>query len=139
MDLGGCGKGYLADQLRDTLPDTITGYWLSFGGDIAAGGRDQQEEPWQIGIQSAYGGTENIGMFTVAASCGVATSGTTVQRGRNNGRAWHHIIDPRTLQPAKTDVLLATVCDRSALRADVLASCAVIPGGSAPSNISVMV
>lgn len=128
LDLGGCGKGYLADKLRNDLPSSITGYWLSFGGDIAAGGLNEDGQPWNIGIQSTADGTENIGTYTVTSACGIATSGVTVHQGSKQGRAWHHLIDPRTLQPAETDVLLATVCDSSTLRADVLASCAVILG-----------
>lgn len=128
LDLGGCGKGYLADKLRNDLPSSITGYWLSFGGDIAAGGLNEDGLPWSIGIQNAADGPENIGAYTATSICGIATSGTTIHSGDNQGRAWHHIIDPRTLLPAETDVLLATVCDASTLRADVLASCAVILG-----------
>ncbi len=128
LDLGGCGKGYLADQLRRDLPDIITGYWLSFGGDIAIGGNDEHKESWSVGIQSAVDQTKNIGTFTISRHCGVATSGITVHHGTKQGRQWHHLIDPRTRQPAETDILLATICDDSVLRADVLASCAVILG-----------
>ncbi len=128
LDLGGCGKGYLADQLRTKLPKTVTGYWLSLGGDIAAGGLDDSKEPWKITIQDARDPIQNIGTLTTTTSCGVATSGTTVHTGKKGGKAWHHLIDPRTHEPAVTDVLLATVCDTSALRADVFASCAVILG-----------
>jgi len=43
----------------------------------------------------------------------------------------HHIIDPKTGKPAKTDLKLATVCASSAVYADVLASCAIIVGSKA--------
>lgn len=128
IDLGGCGKGYLADQLRSKLPESINGYWLSFGGDIAIGGQDDHRQPWTVTIQSANNPTNDIGTFKTSAACGIATSGTTVHHGKKAGEPWHHIIDPRTSKSAKTDVLLATVCDESTLRADVLASCAVILG-----------
>ncbi len=130
LDLGGCGKGYLADQLRTKLPKSVTGYWLSFGGDIAAGGLNDSNEPWKITIQDARDSTQDIGTLTATTSCGVATSGTTVHTGKKTGKAWHHLIDPRTREPAVTDVLHATVCDTSALRADVFASCAVILGSN---------
>lgn len=128
LDLGGCGKGYLADLLRRKLPNIVTGYWLSFGGDIAVGGQDDHGQPWTITIQLADSPAKSVGALTISAACGIATSGTTVHHGEKAGKTWHHLIDPRTRQPAETDVLLATVCDQSALRADVLASCAVILG-----------
>ncbi|MBW4062117.1 FAD:protein FMN transferase [Candidatus Saccharibacteria bacterium] len=129
VDLGGCGKGYLADLLRERLPDIISGYWLSFGGDIAVGGRNEQNQPWTVLIQSAADPAKNIASLKPDGTSGVATSGINIHTGIKAGEVWHHIIDPRTLRPAKTDILLATVSDKSALRADVLASCAVILGG----------
>lgn len=128
LDLGGCGKGYLADQLRDKLPDTISGYWFSFGGDIAVGGHDEHDQPWSVTVQSADDSSKNIAALTVVTNSGIATSGTTVHNGKKAGKSWHHIIDPRSRRPAETDVLLATVHADSALHADVLASCAVILG-----------
>lgn len=128
IDLGGCGKGYLADQLRDQIPNTIDGYWLSFGGDIVVGGHDENDQLWKISIESATDSNLNAATFTARESCGIATSGTTIHRGRKAGKLWHHLIDPRTLLPARTDVLLATVSHKSALHADIFASCAVILG-----------
>ena len=130
LDLGGCGKGYLADQLRNQIPNAVTGYWLSFGGDLAIGGKSPNGGLWTVGIQSASDLGENAGTLTLRGpeTYGVATSGTMIHRGKTSSRAWHHIIDPRTHKPAKTDVLLATAVSSSALRADVLASCAVILG-----------
>lgn len=133
LDLGGCGKGYLADQLADMTQDwDIEGYWFSLGGDIVAGGVNDAGERWHIDIQSAQGsGTTDIGTLRLPADgrrYAVATSGTTTRRGTHDKKDWHHIIDPRTLKPADTDVILATVGHESALYADVLASCAVIVG-----------
>ena len=59
-----------------------------------------------------------------------ATSATTIRAGVHEGKSWHHIIDPRTLLPAQSDTNLATVYCQSAVRADVLASCAIILGSS---------
>jgi FAD:protein FMN transferase len=133
LDMGGCGKGYLADQLAASLPrDVVRGYWLSLGGDIAAGGHDEQGRPWTVRIQGEQGAGHDLSAVIQgsAAPFAVATSGTGVRRGRKRGRAWHHIIDPRTLTPAKTDVRLATVHANTTLQADVLASCAIILGSA---------
>ncbi len=130
IDLGGCGKGYLADMLARKLPDFVTGYWLSFGGDIAAGGLDNNSLPWHVTVESAIDEKQSISTIVAEAKCGIATSGTIVHGGKQAGNKWHHIIDPRTKQPAKTDVLLATVHHTSTVVADVLASCAVILGSS---------
>ena len=131
LDLGGCGKGYLADQLAATVEPSVDGYWFSLGGDIVVGGTNDDGRGWEIAIQKAgQDDRADIGTLRLSASGrhAVASSGTGARHGIKAGRAWHHLIDPRTLATAITDVQLATVADSSALRADVLASCAVIVG-----------
>jgi len=131
LDLGGCGKGYLADLLANTIvPDWLDGYWLSLGGDVVGEGCDGSGKPWKVAIQSAF--KDNTAsrwcLQTTGKRFAAATSGTGVRTGTQQGKRWHHIIDPRTLQPSNSDVRMATVFDESAVRADVLASCAVILG-----------
>jgi thiamine biosynthesis lipoprotein len=63
------------------------------------------------------------------ASYGVATSGTSIHRWRHgDGRSTHHLIYPRTSQPAATDVIQATVVAPSAREAEMIAKSAVILG-----------
>lgn len=128
LDFGGHGKGYLADQLASIVPKNVQGFWFSLGGDIIAGGADEQGKPWRISIQHAGSPSQTIGsvIVPIGSRLAVATSGTMQRRGVKQGKVWHHLIDPRTLRPAITDMRIATVCASSALEADVFASCAVI-------------
>lgn len=133
LDMGGCGKGYLADELRQVLVSKgITNYRLVLGGDIATAGTDESGNRWLIGIQDA----NNLeGELTKTIKCpvrpfAIATSGTFRRKVQYTDRDWHHIIDPLTLKPALTDVRLVTICANSALVADVLASCAVVVGSN---------
>jgi thiamine biosynthesis lipoprotein len=58
----------------------------------------------------------------------VATS-TTMRRRWNRGGRWlHHIIDPRTGDPAATDLAQVTVVASTAAAADVCAKTALILG-----------
>ena len=61
----------------------------------------------------------------------VATSGTSVHRWTVAGRPSHHLIDPRTGRPARTDLVQATVLARSAREAEAIAKTAVIVGSEA--------
>lgn len=132
IDLGGCGKGYLADQLAEIVESKVKGYWISLGGDVVFGGLSDSLQPWRIAIQRAKSETDSkdIGWVSLTSQkrCAVATSGTTGRFGTKQGKLWHHIINPYTLQPSEADVLTATLCSKSAFKADVLASCAVILG-----------
>lgn len=138
IDLGGIGKGYLADKLAIKLKDKVKGFWISLGGDIALGGVNEQGKSWRTNIQDAKSkeGGEDIAYAEIdnIESYSIASSGTLVRKGIKNGKPWHHLIDPRTLMPAKTDILLATVMDKSAVKADIYASCAVILGTKEASD-----
>jgi thiamine biosynthesis lipoprotein len=132
IDMGGCGKGYLADQLADTMDkEHLGGFWISLGGDMVVVGTDENGQPWDISVQSADTSMENAPLIinNQGERIAIATSGTfRRQNQQGSKKTWHHLIDPRTLQPAKTDILLTTVVDDSALRADVFASSATILG-----------
>ncbi|HVC36527.1 MAG TPA: FAD:protein FMN transferase [Candidatus Dormibacteraeota bacterium] len=131
IDLGGCGKGYLGDLLASLIEKKVIGYWLSLGGDVVTGGVDDSGNGWKVAIQRAtQEGEGNIGYVSCPLNkrFAVASSGIIKRHGQKDGKAWHHLIDPRTLLPAITDVHIATICDKSALRADVIASSAVIIG-----------
>ncbi len=138
IDMGGCGKGYLADKLGYmALSVGITRYRFSLGGDIATAGTDEVGHNWLIGIQDA---NNLAGELSTTIECpiepfAVATSGTFRRQHHIADKDWHHIIDPVTFKPAVTDVRLATVCAETALLADVMASCAVIVGADKAAGL----
>jgi thiamine biosynthesis lipoprotein len=113
LDLGGIAKGYAADRACALLADAGPSL-VNAGGDLAIdGGR------WPVGIETA---TDT--MTVLLGDGGVATSGQ--DRRRWGGGARHHLIDPRTGAPARTDVLRATVVASSAVEAEVLAKAAFL-------------
>ena len=128
IDLGGIGKGYLADELGQMLNGEIENYCLSIGGDIFARG-SAAGEPWDIKVQSINESILGSTIVKMASDTfAVATSGTT----RSNQQ---HIIDPRTLKIAKTDFDLCTIVADDTTTADVLASCILIGGKKLASGL----
>lgn len=131
LDLGGIGKGYLADQLAVFIEDKLDNYWFSLGGDIIANGHDAQQQNWIVNIASYLKtNKEPIAQIMLPTSkrTAVASSGITKRKGIKQGIKWHHLIDPRTLKPANTDIQMSTVINSNCLEADVFASCLVILG-----------
>lgn len=131
LDLGGCGKGYVADELAHIARTYgVQGYWFSLSGDIVSGGLDADNQPISISIQSAQDITKSHKRTVIcpAKHYGVATSGSFNRPGQEARTNWHHIVDPKTLLPAKSDIKLATVCTNNGFFADALASCALILG-----------
>jgi len=116
LDLGGIVKGALADLLIDELGDAV----CNLGGDLRVRGAGPEGDGWHIGL---------CDQSVVALSDGaVCTSGTTVRRW---GHSMHHLIDPRTGMPAKTDIAEASVVTDSALRGEVYAKTAILLGAAA--------
>jgi thiamine biosynthesis lipoprotein len=140
IDLGGCGKGYIGDVLAgQALQQKLSGFWFAIGGDVIAYGADEQQQPWTVYLQPDPKADQDqrIGQVAVPTDglYAVATSTSLYRRGQQAGKAWHHIIDPRSGRPADSDITVATVCDGSLLRADVLASCLIIVGSGQAAEL----
>lgn len=117
IDLGGIAKGALADLLIDELGDDAV---CNLGGDVRVRGGGPEGDGWHVGLcdRSAVAITDGA----------VCTSGTTRRRW---GQTVHHLIDPRTGLPAKSDLAEVSVVTDSALRGEVYAKCAMLLGSEA--------
>jgi FAD:protein FMN transferase len=117
LDLGGIAKGALADLLIDELGDNAV---CNLGGDLRVRGSGPEGDGWHIGLcdRSAVALTEGA----------VCTSGTSRRRW---GQSAHHLIDPRTGIPARTDLAEVSVVTDSALRGEVYAKIAMLLGSVA--------
>ena len=130
FDLDGVGKGWIADRALGLL----SGYpaaLVDADGDIAV--RPGHGQAWHLAVADPRPGDGLMATLTLAAGLGmsrlgVATSGTSVHRWQHAGGDRHHLIDPRTGQPALTDVVQATVVAESALAAESIAKAIVISG-----------
>jgi thiamine biosynthesis lipoprotein len=117
LDLGGIGKGYAAERAAEILA-TAGPCLVNAGGDIAVrGGR------WPIGVETA---AEPLTLELSGG--GLATSGRDRRRWRRNGRELHHLIDPRTGEPAETDLLRVTAIAADAIEAEIAAKSLFLAG-----------
>ena len=125
IDLGGIGKGYLADKLADALDSIGTPeYCLSIGGDIIA--KNPTSRKQKIKIQSLEDPDNTFGQYNnVDDKFAVATSG--LSRNKDN-KTQYHLIDPRTGNLAKSKYQMCSVAASGATTADVMASCVLIGG-----------
>jgi thiamine biosynthesis lipoprotein len=124
IDVGGIAKGVFADELAAML-DGFDAYALDCAGDLRVGGRAQL--PRIVHVAGPFDASRRQA-FSLTAG-GVATSGI----GRRSwtlagGRPAHHLLDPRTGQPAFTGVVQATALAPTAAQAEVLAKAAVLSG-----------
>lgn len=129
IDLGGIGKGFWVDQMKDLLDQHYKNYWISAGGDISIKGKNEKNESWQVTVQNPLKTDEDILCLNIPGDgYGVATSGITKRQGIKNGKKWNHLIDTRTNNRVKNSVLSVTVIARTATEADVMAKTVLILG-----------
>jgi thiamine biosynthesis lipoprotein len=126
LDLGGIAKGWAADCAAARL-DREGPVLVDAGGDISAPSPMADGSPWPVGVENPF--SSGAALVTIALwGGGVATSGRDYRKWISEGRAFHHLIDPRTGKPAETDVLTATVIGPSARRAEAASKAALILG-----------
>ncbi|MBV9791375.1 MAG: FAD:protein FMN transferase [Chloroflexi bacterium] len=126
LDLGGSAKGWAADQAVHRLA-AFGPALVDAGGDIAVSGPQSDGSPWPIGVADPHSPDEQLDLLLLRHG-GVATSGRDYRRWRHNGTWRHHLIDPRTQQPAITDLLSATVVGPSAAECEVAAKVLLLLG-----------
>ncbi len=129
VDLGGIAKGWAADQAARRLAEYAPAL-IDAGGDIAISGPQINGDRWPIGVADPGEPERNLEVLMIAQGA-VATSGRDYRRWQRNGVWQHHIIDPRTGEPAETDVIAATVIAPNALDAEVAAKMVLILGSRA--------
>ena len=101
LELGGIAKGYIADGVLEILANHgVKHAIVNLGGNVAVMGGRPDGTPWQVGLRQpiASHGTPVTASFAVVGlmSGSVVTSGVYERAFTSNGKAYHHIIDPRT-------------------------------------------
>ncbi len=134
VDLGGIGKGlalrWAARRVEEALPGF--GFLLDAGGDLVGRPPAGDGPTWRIGIEDPRlpPGEEGPPLAVAELSRGaVATSSVRRNRWRSgDGRDVHHLIDPRTNEPAPTDLFAVTVAHADPAWAEVWAKALFIEG-----------
>jgi thiamine biosynthesis lipoprotein len=130
LDLGGIGKGFAADEVSAELLAAevagVRGVLVNLGGDLRARGEAPAPHGWVVDVDDPLA-TGRTGLLAFGEG-GVATS-TRLRRAWSRGeRALHHLIDPRTGEPAQSGLASVTVVAGEAWRAEVLAKAAFVAG-----------
>ncbi|MFN8458719.1 MAG: FAD:protein FMN transferase [Anaerolineae bacterium] len=128
LDLGGMGKGWTVDRAADQLQG-LGPFLVNAGGDIYAYQSPPGEKGWQIDLVHPLNSELSMARVYLHHRA-LATSTIAKRRWQHEGQFKHHLIDPRTGQPAQTDALsVSVVADRTVL-AEIYAKVALILGST---------
>ena len=112
IDLGGLAKGYAADKIVKVLQEhDVPRANINLGGNVLAYGDRPDGTPWRVGIQDPARADEQnafAGVLELTDSFAV-TSGGYQRYFEQDGKTYHHIIDPATGYPADSGLTSVTV------------------------------
>lgn len=138
LDLGGVAKGYIADDLTDLfIAHGVGRFVINLGGNVVVrGGRPADASarppvaagsPWRIGIINPLDPAHNRAIVDMVDGS-VVTSGIHERRFTKGGVTYHHILDPATGMPAKTDLTSATIIAPRSMDCDGYSTTALMLG-----------
>jgi len=136
VDLGGIAKGWIAEHAAQVLAkwtDACT--VVNAGGDAFIIGLPAGEPYWRMTLEDPLDFENGIAVLKLGPGA-VVTSTITRRRWQQNGQTRHHLIDPRTQQPAKTDWLSVTVIAPHAAEAEVFAKSLLIAGSRQATQVA---
>lgn len=124
LDFGGIAKGMAVDASLERLQSMGIDFALvNAGGDLAVLGLPPSEEQWQIAVP----GKDTF--WTIPLRRGaMATSGIARRHWQQGKRQRHHLLDPRTGEPAQTDLWSVTVVADHCEQVEIAAKVAFILG-----------
>ena len=121
LDLGGIAKGYAVDRAGALLAEAGA-CLVNAGGDLVVHGL-LGAGPWPVAVDLPGA------PLTLAVTCGaIATSGRDHRRWKRGAVEYHHLIDPSTGAPSRSDLLSVTAAADTAAEAEVLAKTLFLAG-----------
>lgn len=123
IDLGALVKGYAADAIKKYLVgEGVTSGLINLGGNVLAIGSRPDGGKWNIGIQKPFGDYSETAAVVKVEDQTVVSSGIYERYFEQDGILYHHILDPDTGYPAKSDIEgVSIICD-SSLTGDALST-----------------
>lgn len=132
LDLGATGKGIGCDVIADYLKDQkdVTGMILNLGGSsVMAYGQKPDDSQWKVAVTDPRD-TEGDYLGAIAIEGGefLSTSGDYEKYFMEDGKRYHHILDPKTGYPVWNGLTSVTVVCDSGLFADGLSTACFVLG-----------
>ena len=113
IDLGGIAKGYTSDLVEQTFrANGVESGKISLGGNVFVLGTKPDGSDWRVGIKDPQN-EEALAVILPLRDAYAITSGGYERYFEENGKTYHHIIDPATGYPADNGLLSVTVVSKA--------------------------
>ncbi len=130
LDLGAVGKGIACDQIADSLQkkQEINGAVISVGGSVVTYGSKSDGSPWKVAIVHPREEGKYLGTLSVNGERYISTSGDYERFIEQDGKRYHHIMDPGTGYPVDNELCSVTIVSDSGLLSDALSTACFVLG-----------
>jgi thiamine biosynthesis lipoprotein len=120
IDLGGIAKGWIAEQAARLLSQYSSSCAVNAGGDMFLIGYPHGKDCWEVGLEDPRDPQVDVTLLLLQEGA-VATSSVVKRAWKQGDISRHHLINPRTGEPAITSWLSVTVLAPHAAGAETFA------------------
>ena len=107
LDLGAIGKSACDVALDEYSRSQVQAAVIAVGGSVGLYGQKPGGGDWQVGVRDPEG-SGSLGVLSLPGGF-VSTSGSYEKYFEQDGKKYHHILDPRTGYPAESGLVSVTV------------------------------
>ena len=128
IDLGGIAKGYTSGRIMEIFKENgVTSGMVSLGGNVQLLGTKTDGSNWKVGIQDPNNSEEMLGVLETANRA-VITSGGYERYFEQDGKTYHHILNPKDGKPAESGLTSVTIVSENGTLADGLSTSLFVMG-----------
>ena len=128
IDLGGIAKGYTSSKVMDIFKENgISSAVISLGGNVQTLNAKPDGSDWRVAVENPADTGSYIGVLSIKDKA-VITSGGYERYFEQDGKTYHHIIDPSTGYPANNGLTSVTIVSDDGTLADGLSTSLFIMG-----------
>ena len=130
LDLGAVGKGIACDRIAKELEacKEIEGAVISVGGSVVTYGTKWDKSPWNVAIVHPRKEGGYLGTLSVNGTCYISTSGDYERFIEQEGKRYHHILNPDIGYPVDSGLCSVTIVSDNGLFSDALSTACFVLG-----------
>ena len=128
IDLGGIAKGYTSSKVMDIFKENgVSSAVISLGGNVQTLNGKPDGSDWRVAVENPADTGSYIGVLSIKDKA-VITSGGYERYFKQDGKTYHHIIDPANGYPANNGLTSVTIVSDDGTLADGLSTSLFIMG-----------
>ena len=123
FDVGAIAKGYIADRMKDLLVKKgVKSAIINLGGNVLCIGSKPDGTPFKVGIQKPFADRNETEAVMDITGKSVVSSGIYERCFKQNGKLYHHILNPKTGYPYDNSLISVTIISDQSVDGDALST-----------------